>query len=331
MDRDPTTVDSVVAAPAAGTPARVVLAKNWKLKAVLMGVASRVPGGTLAYRYIQDRHARRLLDADELLDRSLDLLAIYRDSRRDIRGKDCLEIGTGWCPWLPLLLRVMGAGRIVTLDLNPWLSVYTALGTTRALAERVQRAAESLGITQGEIAEVVGPAANATTLPEWLAAVRVEYLPETELHEAAFAAESFDAVFSSNVLEHVAADGLAALHRESARILRPAGVIAHRFNPQDHFSFSDPTITGANFLQYSADAWKWIGGSGLAYHNRLRCPQHRQLITDAGFEVEYHRTRADRAAKLAIDSGHLRVHPGFSGMNSTELSDDYMWVVARKR
>jgi SAM-dependent methyltransferase len=330
VELDLTGFEFLIFSTQAAESARLVLRKNWRLKAVLMALASRVPGGVLAYRFVQDRQAQRLNDADGLLARSLDLLALYDDGGGEIRGKDCLEIGTGWCPWLPLLLKVKGARRVVTLDLNPWLSIRTAYGTTRALAERIDRVAERLEVPRGDIEKVLDPALRAKNLQEWLAAVDVEYLPKTELQRAAFAAESFDAVFSSNVLEHVDANCLGALHRESARILRSGGIVAHRFNPQDHFSFGDPTITGANFLKYSPAAWKWIGGSGLAYHNRLRCRQHRQLIDDAGFSVELQRTRPDRKAQQAIDAGRLLVHADFSGMSSAELTDDYMWVVARK-
>ena len=330
MELDLTGVEFILLSTHAAESARLVLRKNWRLKAVLMALASRVPGGVFAYRFVQDRQAQHMNDADGLLARSVDLLALYSDGGGEIRGKDCLEIGTGWCPWLPLLLKVKGARRVVTLDLNPWLSIRTASGTTRALAERIDGVAGRLEVPRADIEKVLGPALSAKTLPEWLAAVGVEYLPKTELQRAAFAAESFDVVFSSNVLEHVDANSLGTLHRESARILRPGGMVAHRFNPQDHFSFDDPNITGANFLKYSPAAWKWIGGSGLAYHNRLRCPQHRHLIDGAGFSIELQRTRPDRKAQQAIDSGRLLVHSDFRGMSSAELTDDYMWVVARK-
>jgi hypothetical protein len=306
------------------------LARSWKVKALLLGLASRAPGGTAVYRRIQDIQAQRRPDADQMLERALDLAALYRDGGGTIEGRDFLEVGTGWCPWVPLVLMAGGARGVVTLDVNPWLSHRTAVKTTRALLARTGRVAERLQLDARRIERLLGSAAAAGSLDAWMAATGIRYLALTDMCKAALPAESCDGVLSSNVLEHVPPDGLSAIHRESARVLRQGGLIAHRFNPQDHFSFTDRTITGANFLQFSQAEWRWLGGAGLAYHNRLRCPQHRRLIEDAGFEVTHRRTRPDPAAKQAIETGRLKVHADFAGMSPAELTDDYMWVVARK-
>jgi SAM-dependent methyltransferase len=302
---------------------------GWRAKAHFLAITSRTPGGRAAYRYYQDRQASRMADADEMLTRALDLLGLYRESGGDPRDRDCLEIGTGWCPWVPLLLAVSGARRIVTFDINPWLSLKTAIGTTNALRNRVGRVAAALQRTEREILPALEKACQATTLDEWLSAVHVTYRCE-DLCAAALPAETFDVIFSSNVLEHVSAKALSALHRESWRLLRDGGRVVHRFNPQDHFSVGDCTITGANFLQYSQKEWQWLGGSGLSYHNRLRCPQHRELIISSGLDVVLARTRQDARARHAIESGALRVHRDFAGFDPAALTDDYMWIVAEK-
>jgi SAM-dependent methyltransferase len=265
-----------------------------------------------------------------MLERALDLISLYETTSGPTRGRDFLEIGTGWCPWVPLLLRLTEARRIVTVDVNPWLSIKTAVRTTEALLDRAGKVGAALRLDPQAVYERLRSATSATSLAEWLAATEIAY-HGVEVQGAGLPAHSVDAVLSSNVLEHVAPSGLRAIHRESARILRPGGVVAHRFNPQDHFSEGDRTITGANFLQYSEASWRWLGGSGLAYHNRIRCPQHVSLMREAGFEIVYSRTRPDLIARDAVKSGRLSVHTDFAGMTPDELTDDYMWVVARCR
>lgn len=306
------------------------LVRNWKVKALLLGLASRAPGGPAVYRRVQDVQAQRCDDAEDMLERALDMLDLYRAGGGQIAGRDFLEIGTGWCPWVPLMLSLTGARRVVTFDVNPWLSHQTAVKTTGALLARVEQVARNLSLDAADIQRALVPAIAATSLDAWLTASRITYLPRTEFGDAEFPSDSFDAVLSSNVLEHVPLAGLDAIHRESARVLRPGGLVAHRFNPQDHFSFTDPSICGANFLRFSEAEWKWIGGSGLAYHNRLRCLQHRRMVESAGFTIAYCRTRPDPEARLAIDTGRLSVDRAFEGMSPAELTDDYMWVVARK-
>jgi len=302
---------------------------NWKLKAHALAVASRVPGGQQAYLWFQDRQASRMHDADEMLGRALDLLATFHDGGGDPAGRECLEIGTGWCPWVPLLLVLKGARRVLTMDVNPYLSHATAVGTTRALLERTTRVSAGIGVPAAQIEARLATAAAAPTLDAWLAALGVTY-QLGDVTQAGLPASSFDLVVSSNVLEHVPPDALRAIHAESVRLLRPGGCVVHRFNPQDHYSTFDRTITGANFLQYSADEWHWLGGSGISYHNRLRCPQHQALVEQAGLRVRLSRTRPDPKAQRAIESGALKVHQDFAGMAVADLTDEYMWIVAEK-
>jgi Methyltransferase domain len=303
---------------------------GWKTKANFLALASRTPGGRLLYQRFQDIQASRMADADTMLDRAVDLFSLYRDTAGLPLGRDFLEVGTGWCPWVPLILRLAGAGTLVTLDVNPWLSHKTAVRTTRALLDRAGKVADAIGVQADFIAQELCSAVAARTLDEWLLATRIQYRTRIALEHAGLPAASFDAVLSSNVLEHVPPSGLRAIHGESHGLLRAGGVVAHRFNPQDHYSEGDASITGANFLQYSESEWQWWGGSGLSYHNRLRCPQHAELITDAAFEILYRRTRSDEMARRAIESGALPVHPEFAHMSAADLSDDYMWIVARR-
>ena len=123
---------------------------------------------------------------------------------------------------------------------------------------------------------------------------------------------------------------LAAMHRESERILRPGGLAVHRCNPEDHFADVDETISSINFLQYSKRRWHWIGGSGLAFHNRLRAVQHRRMLEASGMETVICRYRiCERAVKL-LQTGGLHLDEDFTGFSTKDLAADYMWSVHRK-
>ena len=302
---------------------------RWRTKAAFLAAASRTAVGRAMYRTFQDIKASRTASADMGCDRALDLLGLIR-KRESLRGRSFLEIGTGWCPWVPLVLLMAGARLVVTVDVNPWLSHRTAVRTTRALLARVSRIGEQTETDPEGIRERLSPAVEAPTLDAWLSVTGIRYIHGSGVQSAGLPASSFDGVVSSNVLEHVTPEDLLAIHLESARLLRPGGFVAHRFNPQDHFSVDDRSITGANFLQFSAEDWHPLGGSGLAYHNRLRCPQHLDVIRTAGLSIVYSRTRQDPKARAAIESEQLHVHPDFAGMEPGDLSDDYMWVVAQR-
>ena len=302
---------------------------NWKLKANLLVLLERVPAGPAAYSAVQNLRAARSVDADEMLGRAVDLLSLYREAGGRLPSSHCVEIGTGWCPWLPLLLRLGGADQVLTIDVNPWLSHRTALATTRELHARAERAAHVLDRDPEWIRTQLTPLLAARSLADWLAASGIDYRSPADARALDVPDASVDAVLSSNVLEHVAAADLARLHLEAKRVLRSGGLAVHRFNPQDHFAPGDPSITGANFLRFSPQEWRRLGGEGLAPHNRLRCVQHAGLVEHAGLAIVVARTRPDERARLAIESGALPVHQDFAGMSPSQLSDDYMWLAAR--
>jgi SAM-dependent methyltransferase len=302
---------------------------NWKLKANLFLLLEHVPAGPAAYSAVQNLRAARGHGADEMLGRAVDLLALFREAGGHLPGSHCVEIGTGWCPWVPLLLRLGGAQRVLTIDINPWLTHRTAVATTRDLHARAERAAEVVQRDATWIRGQLTPLLATRSLAEWLTASAVDYRCPADARALDLPGGSVDAVLSSNVLEHVAAADLARMHVEAKRILRPGGLAVHRFNPQDHFAAGDRSITGANFLRFSAQQWRRLGGAGLAPHNRLRCVQHAALVRDSGFDLVVSRTRQDARARLAIESGELPVHEDFAGLSPSELSDDYMWLAAQ--
>ncbi|MEO1997625.1 MAG: hypothetical protein ABGZ17_20380, partial [Planctomycetaceae bacterium] len=120
-------------------------------------------------------------------------------------------------------------------------------------------------------------------------------------------------------------------HSESKRVLKPGGLVVHRFNPEDHFAESDWTITGVNCLRYTARQWYWYGGSGLAYHNRLRCVEHRELVEQVGLHTVISRVRTNHRALRAIESGAIKVAPEFARFTAEELASDYMWLVGERQ
>jgi SAM-dependent methyltransferase len=304
---------------------------NWKLKAHAMAVLSRVPGGRPTYHRLQRWMGTNRLDVRESLARAAEVVEMIRAAGRDPCRGTYLEVGTGWRPFLPFLLHLIGAERIITVDINPWLSHPYAVETCAAFAGQLDALAERLQIDPELMRRRYEVAATRTRdLHDLLSAFGVEYRCPADARETGLPDQSVDYVCSSNVLEHIPPDVLLDIHRESFRVLKPGGLSVHRFNPQDHYSTFDRSITGVNFLQYSAKQWRWYGGSGLSYHNRLRCPQHRDLFEAAGLAVATERVRIDPRAAKAIEDGQITINPDFAQYSPQELAADYMWVVARR-
>ena len=304
---------------------------NWKIKALALAILSRVPTGKRAYLALQAALGTNRLQPEEALSRVMNVVEIIREGGGDpCRGRH-LEIGTGWWPLLPILLHLIGAERIITIDVNPWLTEARALEALRVFEAYTHIISFKLQIPEDRIVErlreVTAKSRNLDTL---LRALNMSYVCPGDAGNTKLPADSIDFVCSSNVLEHMRPEVISAMHRESLRLLRQGGMVVHRFNPADHYSHNDSSITSVNFLKFSKAQWYWIGGSGLAYHNRLRCSQQRRMLEDAGFSVILSRVRLDQRALMALENRELNVHPDFAGMALDDLAGEYMWLVAQK-
>jgi predicted SAM-dependent methyltransferase len=305
---------------------------NWKLKAHTLAVLSRLPGGRRAYHCLQRWLGTNKLDVEDYLDHGLDIVELIQAQDRVVKGGTFLEIGTGWRPFAPFILYLAGAERIITVDVNPWLTHAYAVETFRALGPRLGAIAERLGLDANEVQRRYHAARpHAGNLTDLLRAFHVEYRYPADARCTGLADQSVDFVFSSNVLEHVEPESLRAIHRESFRVLKANGLAIHRVDLKDHYCLVDPSITSVNFLQYSEKQWRWYGGSGLAYHNRLRGVQHRRMLEEAGFGILSDRMRLSARSDLrsldAIRSGHQPIHAEYAGFSPEELAAGYMWIV----
>lgn len=304
---------------------------NWKCKAHLMALVSRAPVGKLIYRRAQRFVGTNRLNVTEEVSRCIEIVQLIRNAGRLLCSSIILEIGTGWRPFMSFVLHLAGAERVITLDVNPWLTRRYAFETAHALAGQIGRIANELELEEAFVRQrYLAATKGKETLAGLLSGFHVEYQCPADARDTQLPEAALDFVCSSNVLEHVPPNVLEGIHRESIRVLRPGGLAVHRFNPQDHFAFTDRSITGANFLRYSKKQWYWLGGSGLSYHNRLRCAEHLRLFEAAGFETVVNRVRVDERVVAALNSGALDVHPDFAGYSPQELAADYMWYVGRR-
>ena len=304
---------------------------NWKLKGHVMAVLSRLPGGHRAYHLLQRLMGTNRMSIEKDISKALEILDMIHIAGQSAEGRVFLEIGTGWRPFVPFVLYLAGAKRILTLDINPWLTKAYAFETFRGLASELDSIAIRARVEETLVRTRYAAATPKTdSLLELLNGFHVEYVCPGDARTTGLDEASIDYVVSSNVFEHIPRDILRDIHAETHRILKPGGMSVHRFNPQDHYSWVDPSITGANFLQFSEAEWNWYGGSGLAFHNRLRCRQHTELFLEAGLIEVVNKVRVNGPAAEAIRNGSLSVHKDFAGFSPEELAGDYMWAAYQR-
>jgi len=304
---------------------------NWKLKAHVLATLSRMPGGRSLYHTLQSLAGTNRLQTRRDLDRAFELIDLIQQTGRSVDTGTVLEVGTGWRPFVPMVFALAGAKSVVTVDVNPWLTLNYAKETWAALRDHLEEIAAHARVPYSEVKDRYHQVdADVSSLDQFLSQIGIKYIYPGDARETGLAADSVHYVVSSNVLEHIPYDIQAAIHVESLRVLVPGGLAVHRFNPQDHYSTVDGTISNANFLQFSEKAWNWYGGSGLAYHNRLRAPEYRKVFKEAGFAIEVCRERVDEPSLKLIQSAELRIADCFKKYTDEELAVDYMWMACAK-
>jgi len=304
---------------------------SWKFKAHGLAVLSRLPGGRHLYHTLQKCAGTNRLDVRRDLNRAFELVDLTFQVAGRLQGADCLEVGTGWRPFVPFVLALGGARQVLTLDVNPWLTSAYALETWKSLELFLPEIAVNCRVPEHEVWDRYRRVPRgACSFQDLFGPLNISYHYPGDARDTGLPNNSMDLVVSSNVLEHIPREIQTDIHRESARILRDEGLAVHRFNPQDHFATVDSKITHANFLQYSTEQWHWLGGSGLSYHNRLRSRDFREMFIEAGFDLVICRERIDQRSLETIRSGMLPIHPDFQRYTPEELAADYMWTVCRK-
>lgn len=299
----------------------------WQHKAFAINILNRIPFGRRGYLLAQKLLGTTRVNPRRDLQRAAELIEMIREAGQTIEGSECYEIGTGWHPFTPLAFYLAGARRIVSVDVNPWLSLNSALQTIQSVDPHLEWFTQICQLDRARVFEryqrlVATP--KADSLRELLGRFHCEYIYPGDARHTGLPDRSMDFVISSNVLEHIPPTILRDIAAEGCRILKPGGLFVHRFNPGDHYANDDPSIGTGNFLQFSELEWKSYG-AGLAYHNRLRCSQFSELFAKVGLIPLIEKQRVDPTVLEALRNGTLQPHGDFADLSPEDLAADYMW------
>jgi SAM-dependent methyltransferase len=291
-----------------GTP--FVALKNttkpgWKYLALLGQVMAMFPRD-LAYRlyYLAQLHGGGLKNRSpqKQLENSVIIAEAIREQHREISGKTFLELGTGRTLNVPMGLWLCGAGKVITIDVNPYLK-----------KELIGKSIDWLRQKENNVRVIFGDFAQSKLFNERLAKLvtyrdeidslikimNVEYLIQSESNTLPLANDSVDYFFSTYVLEHIPPVEVVRIIREARRIMRRDGLLIHIIDLSDHFSHYDKTITAVNFLQFSEEEWHKLAGNRFFYLNRLRSYEWYQLLATQHVEIlSKVELRDDRALDL---------------------------------
>jgi len=257
------------------------------------------------------------------LDRARQLLELVKRHKAIRDGHALLEIGTGWLHWESILLRLYYDVNITLFDV--WDN--RSLDTLRRWSAELDKVIDTelhLAPSQYErVHSLLNAIAAASTFDDLYSLLGFQYLIEPSGSLAHFQDESFDAIYSCNVLEHVSADTLPEYIRDSCRLLRPGGYSIHTIDISDHFRHYDQSVSAKHYLRYSDAVWKRCFENKVQYFNRVQRSEWLGLFEGAGFQLVEEKS-------LCTDLGALKVNEEYQHLDRRDLECISLRVLYRK-
>jgi SAM-dependent methyltransferase len=177
--------------------------------------------------------------------RRLDLCAaqfahlLHLSGDLSLQGARCLELGSGWVLTHALVCHLLGAARVVAVDVE-------ALARPRSLAVAVRTA--SAAIIRDLLAPFSSHAEVRSRLKRLLGIRHFDHAVLEELGITYIAPidlattqleQRFDLIYSLSVLEHVPTSQVSALLTSLRRHLAPNGAMLHAIHLEDHRDFAN--------------------------------------------------------------------------------------------
>jgi cyclopropane fatty-acyl-phospholipid synthase-like methyltransferase len=240
------------------------------------------------------------------------------------QGDRVLEVGTGWLHWEALVVRLFYDVEVTLFDV--WDSrqleplkrycgeLVAQIDTEMALSPR-QRA------RLNELLDAIAPVRSFDQLYRLLG-FRYVIEPAGTLHP--FTDESFDAIVSGNVLQHVDRCILPGYIRDFGRLLKPGGFSLHTIDMGDQLSYYDAGTSVKNYLRFSDRTWKLLFENRVQYFNRVQRGQWLDLFDTAGLEL--------LAEQVVSEQTHpIKVSAQYRHLSRQDLECRVIRVVHRKR
>lgn len=265
---------------------------KWKLKAVVQKGISFLPNNERINYFFQKYVTKGVQLTDEhfgyKIEHARDHIEYFKKYGEVGPEKSILELGTGWYPIVPLFMYLTKTGKVISLDIQSWMTKESQLTAIRKLLDwksqgkvdpffrelDAKRLAQLVEIQQNPEQYTLDSINQIIGLTPMLQDAR-----KTDL-----ASGSLDFICSNNTFEHIYGEVLSDILKEFQRIIKPNGVMSHFIDLSDHFAHFDHSINIYNFLQFSEKAWRKIDNS-IQPQSRLRWPDYQRMYRDLDIPI----------------------------------------------
>lgn len=281
---------------------------HWRRKSAIQRACAWLPIGKEQFYFQLQRRFGQLSrphDPSWLLSEAVRLSSVLEKAGSPIEGSRVMEIGTGWRIDMPIGFFLCGAKSVVTVDLHRYLKPDLAMDTVRFLRENRETSRQVFSSMWecSAFQERLQRLEQVTSFSELQEVAKIEYLAPCDAANPGLPDGSIDVQVSYTVFEHIPGPVLLNILKAANRLLSPKGLTLHHVDLSDHFAHDDPSISLINFLQFSDEEWRKLGGNQFAYHNRLRIEDYKRIYAEAGHRILQWQERVDSRSLQELQNG----------------------------
>ncbi|MFK7935865.1 MAG: class I SAM-dependent methyltransferase [Saprospiraceae bacterium] len=258
---------------------------KWHAKALVQKTISFLPNPEKVNYLFQKYVTKGVeLNADHFgykINHAADHARFYEKySGQPLAGKQVLELGTGWYPIVPIALFLKGAERIVSLDIQSWMTQASQITAIETIVDfrrkgELDKILPEIIKERWQVLEVILQQRDTISKEEINQQIHLEPMIQ-DASQTNFADHTFDFICSNNTFEHVHRSVLFAILKEFKRIVKADGLMSHFIDLSDHFAHFDTSINVYNFLQFSTKTWQRIDND-IQPQNRLRWRDYEEM------------------------------------------------------
>lgn len=306
---------------------------NWKLKSLVQNGVAALPDRLAQplYYKIQNKFGNPSANIAPRYVSAMKIGAWAKRFHTGLEGKVVLEVGTGRSIDVPLACWLMGASKIISVDLNRYLRPELMRKSLEFIvAHRADITSNFSSITEVEKLNYRVDMLESLNfdIEAVIKLINLDYVSPADASNLSLPNQSIDYHISLNVFEHIPQDVLVAILKEAKRLLKTDGAMIHFIDPSDHFAHTDESISDINFLKFSDQQWDLLGGNRFMYHNRMRAVQYKKMIQRLGLKTIHEEARLDQKSLDLLRNG-FPLNGKFSGFDNRENAVNQFGVLLR--
>lgn len=199
-------------------------------------------------------------------------------------GGRILEMGTGWMHWEALTARLFFDFEATLFDVWDNRQLPGLKNFLRQLEPLVNEFNVSAGRKQ-RAAHLIKYISTVESFDQLYKLLDFTYALDPSGISNNFGSNSFDAIISAGVLEHVKKEQLPQILKNIRNTLKPTGYSIHSINLRDHLQPYSRMASSKQYLKYSEIHWKCWLDNEVQYINRIQRPEWIDSFEKAGLVI----------------------------------------------